>query len=130
MRILPESTVYSDESLYRDLNDLGYKRSRVNHGQGVYVSGDVHTNTIEGFWATVKRGISGNYHAVSTKYLQSYLDEFCFGYNNRATATNRGVFGEALARIPEAKPAPANKPVVAKTKTATPASRTRSRKTG
>jgi transposase len=102
-RILPASTVYSDESyLYRDLNDLGYTHSRVNHAQGVYVSGDVHTNTIEGFWATVKRGIGGNYHAVSTKHLQSYLDEFCFRYNNRATKTRRGVFGAALARIPEA----------------------------
>ena len=85
-----------------DLNEMGYKHSRVKHRQGVYVSGDVHTNTIEGFWATVKRGIGGNYHAVSTKHLQSYLDEFCFRYNNRATATYRGVFGEALARIPEA----------------------------
>ena len=69
---------------------------------GVYVSGDVHTNTIEGFWATVKRGIGGNYHAVSTKYLQSYLDEYCFRYNNRDTTTRRGVFGAALSRIPQA----------------------------
>ena len=101
--ILPESTIYTDEAYtYSDLTKLGYHHSRVNHGQRVYVSGDVHTNTIEGFWATVKRGIGGNYHAVSTKYLQSYLDEYAFRYNNRTTATRRGVFGAALSRIPEA----------------------------
>ena len=101
--ILPASSVYTDEyRSYNGLADLGYSHSRVNHSQGVYVSGDVHTNTIEGFWSTVKRGIGGNYHAVSTKFLQYYLDEFCFRYNNRETRTRRGVFGEALARIPEA----------------------------
>jgi transposase len=102
-RILPSSTVYSDESYaYRDLADLGFTHGRVNHAQGVYVDGDVHTNTIEGFWATVKRGIGGNYHQISTKYLQSYLDEFAFRWNSRLTPTPRGVFGSALARIPRA----------------------------
>jgi transposase-like protein len=102
-RILPASTVYTDESYaYRDLEGLGYTHSRVNHAQGVYVSGEVHTNTIEGFWATVKRGIGGNYHAVSTKYLQSYLDEYAFRWNERGTTARGGVFGAALSRIPEA----------------------------
>jgi hypothetical protein len=49
----------------------------------VYVSGDVHTNTIEGFWSLVKRGISGVYHSVSAKYLQMYLDEYTFRYNHK-----------------------------------------------
>jgi hypothetical protein len=49
----------------------------------VYVDGDVHTNTIEGFWSLLKRGISGAHHSVSKKYLQTYLDEFCFRYNHR-----------------------------------------------
>lgn len=84
MHILPASTVFTDEmKSYNDLEGLGYTHDRVNHSQGVYVSGDVHTNTIEGFWATVKRGIGGTYHAVSTKHLQSYLDEYAFRYNNR-----------------------------------------------
>ena len=39
--------------------------------------GDVHTNTVEGFWSLVKRGLAGVYHQVSQKYLQSYLDEYC-----------------------------------------------------
>ena len=102
-RVLPATTVYTDQSpVYPPLKGMGYEHQRVNHRQGVYVSGDVHTNTLEGFWATVKRGIGGNYHAVSTKYLQSYLDEFVFRYNNRETTTRRGLFGVALARIPRA----------------------------
>lgn len=84
VQILPASTVYTDElKSYNDLEGLGYTHDRVNHSQGVYVSGDVHTNTIEGFWATVRRGIGGTYHSVSTKHLQSYLDEYAFRYNNR-----------------------------------------------
>jgi transposase-like protein len=99
-QVLPATTVYTDESYaYRDLEQLGYAHSRVNHAQGVYVSGDVHTNTIEGFWATVKRGIGGNYHSVSTKYLQAYLDEYAFRYNNRMFTGRRGMFDAFLSRI-------------------------------
>jgi transposase len=99
--ILPSTTVFTDESYaYRSLGELGYKHERVNHTQGVYVSGNVHTNSVEGFWATVKRGIGGNYHSVSTKFLQSYLDEYAFRFNNRETMVPRGVFGAALSRIP------------------------------
>ncbi len=47
--------------------------------------GDIHTNTIEGFWSLVKRGIGGVYHSVSQKYLQTYLDEYSFRYNRRAS---------------------------------------------
>jgi transposase len=46
--------------------------------------GDVHINTIEGFWSLLKRGISGVYHNVSGKYLQTYCDEYSFRYNRRA----------------------------------------------
>src|SRR6266571_6791310 len=61
-RVLPEATIYTDEyRSYRTLAGLGYDHQRVNHKQGVYVDGNVHTNTIEGFWATVKRGLGGNY---------------------------------------------------------------------
>ena len=42
-----------------------------------------HTQTIEGFWSLVKRGIGGVYHSVSRKYLQTYLDEYSFRYNRR-----------------------------------------------
>ena len=42
-----------------------------------------HTNTIEGFFGNLKRGISGNYHSVSPKWLQGYLNEFVWRYNQR-----------------------------------------------
>ena len=59
--------------------------------------GDIHTNTIDGFWSLIKRGIGGVYHQVSKKYLQSYLDEYTFRYNRR----NMGnlIFTEILKRI-------------------------------
>lgn len=82
---------------------MGYGHHSVNHSQKVYVDGDVHTNTIEGFFALVKSGIRGAYHAVSPKYLQSYLDEYVFRYNNRE-AGGRGVFNAVLGRIPLAPP--------------------------
>jgi transposase-like protein len=102
LKVLPASTVYTDEhKSYNDLAELGYAHDRVNHAQGVYVSGDVHTNTIEGFWATVRRGIGGTYHSVSTEHLQSYLDEYTVRYNNRA-ATGRGMFDAILGRVEKA----------------------------
>ena len=63
--------------------EKGYRHRRINHTAKVYVVGDIHTNTIEGFWSLVKRGIGGVYHSVSQKYLQSYLNEYSFRYNHR-----------------------------------------------
>jgi transposase-like protein len=83
-RVLPASTVYTDElPLYRSLGSDGYDHRRIMHSERVYVSGDVHTNTIEGFWSLVKRGIGGVYHAVSAKHLQGYLNEYAWRYNQR-----------------------------------------------
>ena len=83
-RVLPASTVYTDEfGVYNGLDHAGYRHSRVAHSQKVYVAGDVHTNTIKGFWSLVKRGIGGVYHSVSTQHLQSYLDEYVYRYNHR-----------------------------------------------
>lgn len=48
-----------------------------------YVSGDVHTNTVESFWVLLKRGIVGQYHKVSLRYLPKYIDEFCYRWNHR-----------------------------------------------
>jgi len=50
-----------------------------------YVDGDKHTNTIESFWALLKRGIVGQYHKVSHFYLNRYIDEFSYRWNNRKT---------------------------------------------
>jgi transposase-like protein len=89
-RVMPASTVYTDDmATYRDvLNQAGYKHTRINHSEKIYVSGDVHTNTIEGFWSLVKRGIGGVYHSVSKKHLQDYLSEYAWRYNRRHEPTS------------------------------------------
>ena len=89
-RVLPATTVYTDE--YRSYDRLswkGYVHHRIRHAERVYVSGDVHTNTIEGFWSLVKRGIGGVYHSVSRKHLQGYLNEYAWRYNMRHEARGR-----------------------------------------
>lgn len=82
--VLPATMVYTDEALqYNRLSLEGYTHKRINHLQKIYVEGDVHTNTIEGFWSLLKRGIGGVYHAVSAKHLPGYLNEYAFRYNHR-----------------------------------------------
>jgi transposase-like protein len=55
----------------------------VRHGAGEYVRGTAHTNTIEGYFSIMKRGINGVYHSVSQQHLKRYLAEFDFRYNER-----------------------------------------------
>jgi transposase-like protein len=85
--ILPKSTVFTDDYQCYDgvsrITERGYTHKRINHSEKVYVMGDIHTNTVEGFWSLVKRGISGVYHQVGSHYLQSYLNEYTFRYNRR-----------------------------------------------
>ena len=66
-----------DQGIYREL-DWGPLRTHesVNHSADEYVRGLVHTGTIDGFWSLVKRGIMGQFHHVSKKYLPLYLNEF------------------------------------------------------
>ena len=60
-----------------------FANHRVVDHQRHYVNGDIHTNTVESFWALLKRGIIGQYHKVSVHYLNHYIDEFCYRHNNR-----------------------------------------------
>jgi transposase-like protein/IS1 family transposase len=73
--------------------DATYPHERVDHANGQYVIGAVHTNTIEGFWSLIKRGMVGTFHKVSKKYLSLYVAEFQFRYNNRL---NSDIFGTAI----------------------------------
>lgn len=83
-RVVPASLIYTDESAsYDRVVKAGYYHRRIRHTEKVYVSGDIHTNTVEGFWSLVKRGINGVYHAVSAKHLQGYLNEYAWRYNHR-----------------------------------------------
>lgn len=80
-----QASIHSDEwPAYRTLARRGYTHTTVNHSKLEYVRGTAYTNTIEGFWSQLKRSVDGTYHAVSPKYLQSYIDEFVFRYNFRS----------------------------------------------
>jgi transposase-like protein len=97
-RVLPASMVYTDENAsYDGLTATGYQHRRVHHSAKVYVDGDAHVNALEGFWSLVKNGIRGVYHSVSDKYLQTYLDEFAFRYNQRDS--DRSMFLAFMGRI-------------------------------
>lgn len=67
---------------YNLLGNTNHVHLRIDHSKE-YTNGFIHTNNIESFWATLKRGIYGIYHHVSVKYLQNYINEFCFRWNNR-----------------------------------------------
>src|SRR5829696_1943796 len=96
-RVLPSSVVDTDElKSYDGLKRRGYQHKRIHHAEQVYVSGDVHTNTIDGFWSLMKRGINGVYHAVSAKHLHGYLSEYTYRYNNRGK--NQEQFKKLLLR--------------------------------
>ena len=106
--VLPESMVYTDELhgydgvryLKKDGEPLGYQHRRIKHSAKVYVMGDIHTNSVEGFWSLIKRGIGGVYHAVSQEYLQSYLDEYSHRYNRRdqGNLIFKSILGEVSKR--------------------------------
>jgi transposase-like protein len=101
------TVVYTDEgATSKGLGRLFEKSESVNHSLGEYVRDDVHTNTIEGYFSILKRGINGVYHHVSQQHLKRYLAEFDFRYNERqalgvnddarTTKALRGIVGKRL----------------------------------
>jgi len=77
-------TLMSDEAEHSKVLGTEYgKHETVKHSAGEYVRGDAHTNTVEGYFSILKRGIHGVYHHVSPKHLKRYLAEFDFRYNER-----------------------------------------------
>ena len=84
-----EATIYTDELRSYDLLYAHCeKHERVNHGRKQWVKGDVHTNSIEGFWSLLKGGIRGAHRGRVTKgYMQNYINEYAFRYNRRFDET-------------------------------------------
>ncbi|MHB1242592.1 MAG: IS1595 family transposase [Gaiellaceae bacterium] len=82
--VSPDATIYTDEwPPYIGLGRNYAAHYRIKHKDKIYADGHIHTQTIEGFFGNVKRGLSGVQHNVSRKWLQSYVDEFAFKYNHR-----------------------------------------------
>lgn len=83
VRFVKYALVYTDEWWgYRSIKQL-FQHEIVNHKSKEYVRDNIYTNTIEGFWSLLKRGIIGIYHFTSKQHLQRYVDEFVFRYNTR-----------------------------------------------
>jgi hypothetical protein len=95
--------VTDDSALYRGdtVKSVVENHVIINHSLGVYVRGNVHTNTIESAFSLLKRGIVGNFHQVSIKHLQRYLDEFTYRFNRR---NDDGAFIETVRRLAGFKP--------------------------
>ena len=83
-RIEEGAMVYTDEAtVYADLPN----HAAVRHSVGEYVRGQAHTNGMESFWATLKRGFEGTYHQMSPKHLGRYVAEFEGRHNDRPSDT-------------------------------------------
>ena len=79
------STLMTDDAgQYRLIGPEFARHGKVNHSIEEYVRGDCHTNTVEGYFSILKRGVIGTYHHVSEAHLKRYLAEFDFRYNERS----------------------------------------------
>lgn len=76
-----KAMVYTDD--HRSYIGLPFEHESVNHSVGEYVREQAHTNGIESFWATLKRGYNGTYHRMSPKHLGRYVTEFAGRHNVR-----------------------------------------------
>ncbi len=85
VNVSKDATVYTDDlPSYNNLENAGFDHKTVAHSQKIYVSaGNIHTNSIEGFWSQLKRSIDGTYHHVTAEHLQGYVDEYSFRYSHR-----------------------------------------------
>jgi transposase-like protein len=82
--VAPEARLMTDgRRAYRTIGRQYASHDVVDHSVGEYVRGDATTNTVEGFFALLKRGVIGTYHHVSEHHLHRYLAEFDFRWNRR-----------------------------------------------
>ncbi len=92
------SVIMTDEWLsYKGLARF-YTHKRISHLKKEYVKGGIHTQTIEGYWSLLKRGIIRIYHSVSPKHLARYCDEFSYRYNSRHINDSQR-FASALSQV-------------------------------
>jgi transposase-like protein len=78
--------IFTDDASANDAAIRKAKRTnhkKINHSSGVYVMGDIHTNTVESAFSLLKRGIMGTWHRLSAKHLPAYLEEMEFRFNRR-----------------------------------------------
>jgi transposase len=83
--VLPSSMVFTDDwGGYNAVERTGrFHFRRIQHSQRIYVSGDIHTNTAEGFFGHFKTDVRGTHHSISKRWLGSYLNEWVWKWNHR-----------------------------------------------
>jgi transposase-like protein len=114
--VAPGAHFMTDESrLYRNLEERGFAHDIVIHSDKEWVRGEVHTQSIDGFWGLVKRGLIGSFHQVSVKHLDRYVQEFCYRFNN---CRNQELFALTVAALVLGIPLPYAKLTSAPAKTA------------
>lgn len=87
--VKPGTRIITDDyTAYKKIERYGYRHKSVNHSKRVYVSGKLHTNTIENFWSQLKRYVRGTHVSVSPQHLQAYVQEFAFRYNQRISSAS------------------------------------------
>ena len=110
-KVAHNATLYTDEfPSYDTMARFGYKHLRIEHSAKVYARGNVHTNTIEGYFSIFKRGMKGVYQHCSKRHLHRYLAEFDFRYSarvalgfddaERAERALSGIVGQRLTYRP------------------------------
>lgn len=77
------ASLYTDDWGGYEGLERRYRHERINHSLRIYARGDVHTQTVEGFFSLFKNGVRGVYHSVSGKWLQGYVNEYVWRYNHR-----------------------------------------------
>jgi transposase-like protein len=103
-QIAVEANIMTDElSLYKTIGKDFASHEAVKHSANEYVRGNAHTNTVEGFFSILKRGLIGTFHHVGSQHLKRYVKEFDFRYNHRkitdverACNAFRGIAGKRL----------------------------------
>ena len=88
--------VYTDQAA--GYKGMPFDHKTVNHSVSEYVRDQAHTNGIESFWATLKRGYHGTFHHISPKHLHRYVNEFATRHNMRSSDTD-AMMGETVARM-------------------------------
>jgi hypothetical protein len=102
--ILPSAMIFTDEWGPYEGSGLEFGgHRRIKHLAQIYVDGDTHTQTVEGFFGLFKNGVRGVYHSISTTYLQDYLNEYTFRYNRRHS--REPLFWAILSRVRQDRPA-------------------------
>ena len=96
--VIEGSEIHTDEfTSYKGFN-MFYKHKSVNHSKEYVSANNITTNSVEGFWSLLKRGIKGQFHYISKKYLQRYINEFSYRYNQRKQ-NNEFIFEDVLGRM-------------------------------